>query len=76
MLQEVIDSFDLELSMPINLIPTHYINSPQESNSILNLMFLRIGSEEFNNHIILPDLQSLSDHTSLSVSITLEKEFI
>ena len=39
-------------------------------------MFLRIRSEEFNNHIILPDFQSPSDHTSLSVSITLEEEFI
>jgi len=39
-------------------------------------MFLRIGSGEFNNHIILPELQSLSDHASLSVSITLEEEFI
>ena len=62
--------------MSINLVPICYMDNPQESNLILNLMFLRIRSEEFNNHIILPDFQSPSDHTSLSVSITLEEEFI
>ena len=39
-------------------------------------MFLWAGLEEFNNHVILPDLQSLLDHTPLSVSIIIEKEFI
>jgi len=76
MLQEVINSFSPELSIFINLVPTCCVDNHQESNSVLNLMFLRIGSEEFNNYIILPDLQSLSDHASLSVSITLEGKFI
>jgi len=70
------DSFGLELSIPINLVLICYTYNPQESNSILNLMFLRIGLEEFNNYIISSKLWSSSDYTSLSVSITLEKEFI
>ena len=43
---------------------------------VLDLIFLHIGLEEFNKHEILPDLQSLSDHTLLLVSIIIEKEFI
>jgi len=39
-------------------------------------MFLQAESEEFNNHQILPDLQSSSNHTSLSVFIIIEEEFI
>ena len=49
MLQEVINSFSPKLSMFINLVPTCCVDNHQESNSVLNLMFLRIGSEEFNN---------------------------
>ena len=75
-LWEVIDSFGLELSIPINLVLICYIDNPQESNSILNLMFLRIRLEEFNNYIISSKLWSSLDYTSLSVFITLEKEFI
>jgi len=39
-------------------------------------MFLKTGSDEFNKHLISPDLQSLSDHVPLLVSIIVEKEFI
>jgi len=72
-LWEVIDSFGLELSISINLVLICCINNSQSSNSVLDLIFLRIGSEEFNNHIISSDIWSLSDHASLSISITLEE---
>jgi len=39
-------------------------------------MFLKTVLEKFNNHIILPDLQSLLDYTLLTVSIIVEEEFI
>jgi len=39
-------------------------------------MFLYANVEEFNNHIILLDLQSSSDHTSLSVNIIIKRESI
>ena len=32
--------------------------------------------EEFNNHHISPNLQSLSNHAHLLVSVIIEKEFI
>ena len=45
-------------------------------NSVLDLMFFKTGSEEFNNHLISPDLQSLLDYVPLLVSIIIEEEFI
>jgi len=39
-------------------------------------MFLQANSEEFNNHSILPDLQSSSNHTSLTVDIIINEKFI
>jgi len=39
-------------------------------------MFLKKESKEFNNHLISPDLQSLSDHVPLLVFIIVEEEFI
>jgi len=52
------------------------VNNAQDSNSVLDLIFLYAESEEFDKYEILPDLQSLLDHTSLLVSIIIEKEFI
>jgi len=40
MLQEVVDSFGLEMSTSINLVPTRYMDNSQDFNSVLDLMFL------------------------------------
>ena len=68
-LLEVADSFGLDLSISVN-----FLDNSQDSNSVLDLIFLRTRLKEFNNHLISPDLQSLLD--PLSVSIIVEKEFI
>ena len=75
-LWEVVDNFSLELSISIIPVFMWYLNSSQDSSLILDLIFLRTGLEEFNNHIISPNLQSLSDYTLLLVSIIIKEEFI
>jgi len=52
------------------------MNNFQDSNSVLDLMFLYVGLEEFNNHLISPDIQSPSDYALLSISIIIKEEFI
>ena len=52
---DVTDAFDLNLSIPTNCIPARYVDNKHNSNSVIDLMFLRHGSEEFNNHDIHPD---------------------
>jgi len=72
----VADNFDLKLSTPINPVPTQYADNFQGLNSVLDLIFFKTRSEEFNNHIISLDLQSPLDHALLLVSIIVEEEFI
>ena len=48
------------------------MDNPQDSNSVLDLIFLHANTEEFNNYIISLDFQSLSDHTSLSIYIIIK----
>jgi len=40
MLQEVVNSFDLEISTSINPVPTRYMDNSQDLNSVLDLIFL------------------------------------
>ena len=75
-LLKIANSLELDLSTPINPSFTQFLNNFQDSNSVLNLMFLRTGSEQFNNHLISPDLQSLLDHVPLLVPIIIEEKSI
>ena len=62
--------------MLIIQVGTWYTNNPNESNSIINLMFFWVNSEEIDTYSILPDLWSSSDHAPLTVNIIISKKFI
>jgi len=66
---DIADSFHLELSRPTEQILTRYSNNQQDSNSVINLMFLRPESLEYDNHINHPYLRLTLDHASLMVDI-------
>ena len=55
-LREIANSFNLELSTPINQIPRRYLDNLNNSNSVIDLMFLWVNSDEIDTHNILPDL--------------------
>ena len=75
-LRKVANLFNLELSISIAQVSTRYTDNSNNSNSVIDLMFLWANAEEFDIHTILLDLQSSSDHTLLTVNIIISKEFI
>ena len=72
----IVDSFDLALSSPTNPSPTRFSNTAGESNSIIDLMFLRHGSAELNNHTILSGSRLSSNHVPLSINIPIFEKVI
>jgi len=72
----IADSFDLSLSSPTNPGPTRFSDTTGESNSVIDLMFLHHGSDELDNHSILPDCRLSSDHAPLIIDIPIVEEII
>jgi len=72
----IADSFDLNLSVPIDQISTKYSDNANDSNSVIDLMFLRCNFSEINSHTIHPDWRLTSDHVPLIISILIIKEHI
>ena len=72
----IADSFDLALSYPTNPGPTRFSDTAGESNSVIDLMFLRYGSAELDKHSILPNSRLSSDHAPLSIDIPIFDEII
>ena len=72
----IAESFDLALSSLTNLGPTRFSDTTGESNSVIDLMFLWHGSNELDNHSILPEWRLSSDHAPLIINIPIFEEFI
>ena len=76
LLIDIVDMFDLSFLNPINPISTRYSDNCNNSNSVIDLMFLRPNFIELNNYLILPELWYLSDYASLVVDIYISEEFV
>ena len=72
----VADSFNLALSSLTNPCPTRYSEMAGESNSMIDLMFLCYNSSELDQHSILLESRLSSDHTPLTVIISLSEEIV
>ena len=73
---DIADFFCLELSKPTEQISTRYSNNQWDSNLVIDLIFLRPKSLEYDNHTICPDLRLASDHALLTVDILIFEEQI
>jgi len=49
-LHKISNSLSLELSISINPVPTQYADNAQDSNSLIDLMFLQPNHGGFDNH--------------------------
>jgi len=72
----IADSFQLELSNPTKFLPTRYSDNIQDSNSVLDLIFLCPNLSEHENYCIHLDWRLISDYASITVDILLIKECI
>ena len=73
---EVADSFHLELSRPTEQVHTRYLDNQQDSNSVINLMFLRVESLKHDNHTIYSDWRLTFDHAPLIINISIFEKHI
>jgi len=51
----IADSFNLDLSIPTNPVPTRYSDTMGESDLVIDLMFLHSSLNKLNNHAIYPE---------------------
>ena len=65
----IVNSFNLELSSTTDPIPTRYSDNVNDSNSVIDLMFLCSRSSELNNYFIYLDWQLTLDYTPLTITI-------
>ena len=72
----IADSFNLELSSPINQAFTRYSDNDHNSNSVIDLIFLCNSSSELDNHLIHSDWHLMSDYASLTITISISEEYI
>ena len=73
---EVTNFCELKLSSPIYQILTCYTDNSNDSNFVIDLIFLWLNLVEIDNHCILPKSWHSSDYVSLTINISIMEEFI
>jgi len=73
---KVADFLHLELSRPTEQVPTRYLNNHQDSNSVIDLMFLRPESLEHDNHTIHSDWRLTLYYALFTIDISIFEEHI
>jgi len=56
LLFDIANTLDLSFSYSTNLVPIRYSDNSNNSNSVIDLIFLRPNFSELDNHLILPEL--------------------
>ena len=73
---EITDYFQLEILKSTEFFSTRYSNNDQNSNLVLDLVFLCPFSSEFNNYHIYPNQRLTSDHAPILVNVSIFDEHI
>ena len=73
---DIVDSFFLDISKPLENSPTRFSDNDYNANSVLDLVFLHLSSPEFNCHCIHPDWRLSSDYALITIDIYICKERI
>ena len=71
---KIADFFYVAVSKPTEILPTRYSDNTQNSNSVLDLVFLHPNSTEHNNYHIYLEWRLISDHIPITIDIHIYKE--
>jgi len=53
--------------------PTRFANNPQDSNSVLDFVFLSSSNNRFGQYSLYPELQKPSDHVLLIIEVDIKE---
>ena len=73
---DIADLFSLAISKPTENFPTRFSDNNQNSNLVLDLVFLWPSSSEFNCYYIHPEWKLSSNHAPITVDIPISDENI
>jgi len=72
----ITDSFNLDLSISTNQVLTRYLDNVNDSNLVIDLMFLQNRSNKLNNYSIHPNWHLTLDHAPLTIIIPIIEESV
>jgi len=72
----IVKSFNLDLFFLTNHVPTRYSDHDNDSNSVIDLMFLYSGSNKLDYHSIHPEWRLSYNHAPLTITTPIIEEHI